>query len=325
MISVIVPIYNVEPYLAKCLDSLKQQTYKQFEVLMIDDGSTDDSALIAYKYATQDRRFRYVYQDNEGQGSARNHGIDLSSGEYLSFVDSDDWVLPTFLQELINLIEDHNADMATCSALRCFENGRTAECTINKSVNETREDIDKYLVSASFSVWNKLYRRDLFTNLRFIPRLKYEDYALMPQVYARCNRIASTSAPLYMYFFRRYSTTNTAAYLDDMLRAHWILNDSEFGQSHKEIMAQYFVRQVMGSYIWKQIQDFRHFKITEQLLDRGEHEYPDLNLYVRSKWGRYLLRRQYLLAALYAVVYDKPKVLYKSILSFFSKVCPRFQ
>lgn len=320
MITVIVPIFNVQSYLHRCLDSLCDQKFRDFEVILVDDGSTDNSASIAKSYVEKDCRFLYVYQENSGQGEARNHGINLAKGEYLSFIDSDDWVQPNFLQVLFDLIKNNGADISSCSATRCFENGRTAECSIQKSTKSVTEDIDGYLKTASFSVWNKLYDRRLFENLRFEKKLKYEDYALMPQVYARCKKIASTDESLYMYFFRSNSTTNMSSFSLDMLKAHWILDESEFGQVHQELMTQYFVRQIMGSLVWKIIQDFQHFDLVDEILLKGKEMYPSLDQYVNSKWGKYLLSGQYHIAAMYAVLHEKPKAIFKKVISLFDTI-----
>ena len=122
MISVIVPVYNSEKDLEKCLQSISKQTYSEIEVILINDGSTDGSEKICLRFAEQDKRFKYFYQDNAGVSAARNNGLSHISGEYFTFVDSDDWIDETYCEKMLRSAQEHNADMTFCR-IKYFENG----------------------------------------------------------------------------------------------------------------------------------------------------------------------------------------------------------
>lgn len=117
MVSVIVPVFNVKPYLAECLDSIIHQTYTDLQIILIDDGSTDGSGAVCDAYAAKDARIRVVHQENRGLSAARNRGIELATGEYLNFVDSDDYLLPDCIETLLKLCIEHDADMSICTYL----------------------------------------------------------------------------------------------------------------------------------------------------------------------------------------------------------------
>lgn len=205
LISIIIPVYGAEKYLARCLDSIQKQTYQNIEVLLIDDDSKDGSADIAKLYAKNDSRFKYFHKENGGQSSARNYGISLARGNYLAFSDDDDTMQPNMIERLLELITKHDGDMAICSrndknndwndkGICVFESG---------AVN-----VENMACVYDFNVpWNKLYRRELIINERF-PLVKFcEDLYLMVKLYSKCNRVVYTSERLYNYDLRENNTT----------------------------------------------------------------------------------------------------------------------
>lgn len=314
MISVVVPIYNVCDYLDRCLTSLREQSFTDFEVLMVDDGSTDQSAKVARSFAQKDKRFIYIYQDNAGQGSARNHGIRLAKGEYFCFVDSDDYVHSHFLQFLYNRLIQTHSDISVCGVQRVFDGGRTANYKItNRDGGNIITDIDEYLLSASFSVCNKMFKRFLFEGLEFPENMKYEDFALMPRVYEKANSIASIEDKLYYYYYRSNSTTVGTKINLDILKAQVILEKSTFAKRHPKIIRVYFVRQVLGTLLWAMSQELKYKSQVMQIVNEGFSKYPDLNKYIKevyigsgkSFWGRLLLNKHYMLACFYACTYEK--------------------
>lgn len=117
LLSVIVPVYKVEPYLRRCIDSIRNQTYRNLQIILVDDGSPDDCGAICDEYTKVDDRIIAVHQENEGLSGARNNGLLFAKGEYIAFVDSDDWLHPQMYETLIRLIEDHRLDMARCSVI----------------------------------------------------------------------------------------------------------------------------------------------------------------------------------------------------------------
>lgn len=311
MISVIVPIYNVAPYLTKCLDSIKNQTYQDFEVLMIDDGSTDSSAEIAKTYTT-DNRFKYFYQKNNGQGAARNHGLDVATGDYVCFIDSDDFISQDYLEVLLELLISHDADIVQCGVNRVWEDGKIKPYDFTGLDDKVFTDIKKYIVTASFVTWNKLYRISLFENLRFPCKVKFEDFALAPQIYDRANRIVATSSRLYNYLWRNDSTTTKVKIQRDILKAFHILESSRFGKSNQDLMQVFFVRQVIGSLIWAMTQQYKLYKSEiKEIMNRAFEQYPQLKGFIKPEYigtnkelfGRLIVDGHYRMAHCYVMCY----------------------
>lgn len=178
MISVIVPVYNVEAYLRRCVRSLLRQTHKDLEILLINDGSTDNSGTICDKLAATDSRIRVVHKANGGLSDARNVGLDMAEGEYIAFLDSDDWADPTWLEALYRLCISHNGEIAECSYRSIFPAFIRAEGPCSGSVMEFTPmqamECNLKWTHCKPVAWNKLYRRDITKNIRF-PYGKYHE------------------------------------------------------------------------------------------------------------------------------------------------------
>ena len=324
MISVIIPIYNVEKYLGKCLDSVKNQTYQDFEVLLIDDGSTDNSGKIAKAYLS-DARFHYIYKANSGQGAARNVGIDMAKGEYLCFIDSDDFVEPNYLEVLYRTLKENGSDISQCSVNRVWEDGRTQLYHYTGNSNQVFRDIKSYLKESSFVMWNKLFRKGLFENLRFPVGIKFEDFALAPQVYSRAKVIASTATPLYHYLWRDNSTTTKTNIQLDILRAQKVLEESCFGKENLEIVQSYFVRQVMCSLLWAMASNQQYAEEFKSIMLDGLRKYPAIEHSIKSAkidkvrqiWCKLMIGKHFRAAVYYVKCYDK---LYSSVRFFYRLV-----
>ena len=175
MVSIIVPIYNTERYLNKCLESIRTQTYSDIEVIMIDDGSTDSSKNIANSYVKRDDRFRLLAQENAGVSAARNHGLDVAQGEYILFVDSDDWLEPQMIEKLVHNMIEYSTDISACQydRSRCF----TGEITEiwNRDIV-----LQNFLMHKQIngSLVNKLFKKELIKSKRLDESIKYGEDAL---------------------------------------------------------------------------------------------------------------------------------------------------
>lgn len=173
MISVIVPIYNVKMYLEKCLSSLAAQTYKDLEVVLIDDGSTDGSDVICKQFTEQNSNFRYFRQENKGISAARNAGIEQAHGKFLAFVDADDWVEADMFEVLYRVIHETNADISAChyivekdgEIIQSFE--ASGEVEVFSPQNKYKELLFSWKRYCGVNVWGKLFRRELLTEIRF--------------------------------------------------------------------------------------------------------------------------------------------------------------
>lgn len=210
MISIIVPIYNVEKYLTECVESLLKQTYSDIEIILINDGSTDSSGKICEKYAKIDDRVKVIHKENGGVSSARNEGIRLSRSKYITFVDPDDYVSCDFIEKLYRLLKDSNADISICNYITVGNNIRFKGKLEKKIINQRDamtllvkdEEMPSYL-------WNKMFRVELFDGLRFMEGYRYEDVRMMHLIFLRANRVAVTDEPFYYYRVREGSITSS--------------------------------------------------------------------------------------------------------------------
>lgn len=188
-VSVIVPIYNTEAYLEACLDSLIGQTLQDIEIILVNDGSTDQSGEIAEAYSRKDSRIKLICQTNQGLGNARNAGLDLAKGKYIAFVDSDDWVIAKAYERLVSVAEQYKADMVMGNLLYCFENGkrmdrfRRKDKTVFENALSGRDCFVRLSEQSAFNpmVVTYLYRRDLIeTNLLRFEPVFHEDALWTP-------------------------------------------------------------------------------------------------------------------------------------------------
>lgn len=189
MISVIVPVYNVEPYLKKCLDSIVNQTYEDLEILVIDDGSTDKSGQICDEYAEWDERVRVFHTDNKGLSAARNLGLKEAKGEWIEFVDSDDWVDRDYCKLPLELANIHNADLIIFRFRKI--RGINRRWRIKPGKKTTEDALRLIHEEASVVVWNKLFRRSLFNGISFPIGKLYEDNAVTHQLIHKATSIYS--------------------------------------------------------------------------------------------------------------------------------------
>lgn len=210
-ISIIVPVYNVEPYLKRCVDSILGQTYQDFELILVDDGSTDGSKEICDEYGQQDDRIIVIHKENGGLSDARNAGLEIASAPLIGFVDSDDWIDCKMYERLVAAIERYDAQISCCGFLRTdgassfgsWSYGLT-ECV---SAERALKDI---MVSwpGNVVVWNKLYRSTLFTNVRFPVGEIHEDNATFYQIIGASQRFVYIEGQYYYYFQRPNSIMN---------------------------------------------------------------------------------------------------------------------
>ena len=212
-LSVIVPVYNVEKYLAECVESLLGQTLTDMEILLVDDGSTDSSGEIAERYAAEyPEKVRCLHVENGGQGRARNFALPLAKGEYLGFVDSDDWVVPDMYEKLCRLADETGADVVSCNFLERYEDG---------TENRVPGAFQEHPLSFAGSCCNKVFRAALVGDLRFPEdRLWYEDFYFSAVMLIRAKHTEYIREPLYIYRRGQPSTmhNNNAAKNLDILR-----------------------------------------------------------------------------------------------------------
>ena len=211
-ISIIVPVYKVEKYLHKCIDSILSQTFKDFELILVDDGSPDNCGKICDEYAKRDNRIVVVHKENGGLGSARNRGIDIARGDYIGFVDSDDWIEIDMYEVLYNICDTYDCDIANCSSIIHFKD-RTQINGGHKLTIHTREEAMKTMLEGKLYdevVWTKLIKRELLDELRFNENIIYEDTDFTYKVIDKADSIGCIGEAKYNYIKREGSTMDKA-------------------------------------------------------------------------------------------------------------------
>ena len=207
LISVIVPVYKAEPYLEKCVGSIRNQTYSNLEIILVDDGSPDRCGEMCDAFAKEDPRIRVFHKENGGQSSARNLGLDNMQGEYVAFVDSDDWVEPGMYQRLYDLICAHDAQIACCGIRNHFPDGRMTyfnpeypsdrQIRVYTMLEALEESLRNFRIT--YSPCDKLYHRSIFRDVRMTVGKIYEDMEMIPKCIERAERIVYDPQPLYCY------------------------------------------------------------------------------------------------------------------------------
>lgn len=210
-VSIIIPVYGVEKYIVKCIESIKSQSFKDFEAILINDGTKDHSIEIAKDRIAGDHRFIILNKENGGQGSARNLGLDNAKGDYIAFIDSDDYIEPDYLRLMYEKITLENADICTCNVRYVDMKGDTVRLFTNRP-SEYRKNNDYLMVAWYISnfMWDKLFHRDIFNNFRFDTSLRTNEdvYILFELIYGK--NITSVSEYLYNYVQRPHATSKGA-------------------------------------------------------------------------------------------------------------------
>lgn len=275
-VSVIVPVYNVELYLEKCLSSLVNQTLQDIEVVVVNDGSKDGSQEIIDQFQQDypDKIFGFV-KENGGLSDARNFGLDKARGQFLGFVDSDDYVSKTMFEEMYNLAVKHKAEMVICNLQKIDENGNvTQKLTQLPGFPEkiVLKDHLSIFSDISYFACNKIFKRELFQERRFKKGIHFEDIELIPQLLLQCKTVAFTSHYHYQYFERQdsISKSHTTKGLDILNAVETVsgkFNQSPFSQQ-TEILKGFQIFQGVYSFL-----AYLAFVKNEAVFDRMFHEY----------------------------------------------------
>ena len=226
-VSVIIPVYNMERYLDRCVESVLRQSYSKLEIILVDDGSADHSGTLCDEWADRDPRIRVIHKKNGGLSDARNAGIDISTGEYLTFIDSDDYVADNMIERLYTALTTNQADMSICNFSFVDEDGnplsgRNPCCPVRDETITGAEAISKLALDQGWVfhlAWNKLYKKELFSDIRY-PVGKYaEDAFIGHRLFGKCNRISCISDVCCYYTQRSGSIMHSKtakSYLHDV-------------------------------------------------------------------------------------------------------------
>lgn len=240
LISVIVPVYNVEKYLDRCVESIVNQTYTNLEIILVDDGSPDGCPAMCDFWAKKDRRIKAIHKKNGGLSDARNVGVSISSGEYIGFVDSDDWIAPEMYERLYESIQRSNSDISACSVQMVWENSITPNRMLVQPQNLilNREDAIEALIKETAikaPVWYKLYNYNLLRGITFKKGKYHEDDYWSYQVVDRAERISIIEYLGYYYWQRVDSIMGKPYSLNrlDQLEAYCERCDYYFGKERR--------------------------------------------------------------------------------------------
>lgn len=281
LISVIVPVYKVEQYLHRCVDSILAQTYTNLEIILIDDGSPDRSGEICDEYAAKDSRIRVIHQENAGVSAARNAGLDVCTGEYIGFVDSDDCLLPEMYEKMLVALIDHQVDISICHWQYEYADGRQ---TVDLSrVDSTlygkmsSREFARFLFKGSYengmvvSPWNKLYKRDFFQTLRFSGKYM-EDDVIHSHIFSREFPVFVVDQQFYIYMENTASLSHQH-FRPDSLRILDIM--AERTELYRD--DPFIVREAKRFYCNIYIEDY--YKAKEARIPM-----PDRKLFARYVW-----------------------------------------
>lgn len=212
-ISVVIPVYNVEKYLSECLDSVVNQTYKNLQIIIVDDGSTDSSGKICDEYAGKDNRISVIHQSNAGAGAAKNTGLELIDGDYFSIIDSDDYIELDMYEKMVNSLEKYNSDIAQCLFRNVFVNDsfdRKYKIKGNyPKILTSKNFLKEYLYDWKYAIfWNKLFKKSLLQNIKFPVGRKIDDEFFTYKLVCNAKKVVNIDNILYNYRMRKTSVMN---------------------------------------------------------------------------------------------------------------------
>ena len=237
-ISVIIPVYKVEKYLKRCVESVVNQTYKNIEIILVNDGSPDKCGEICDKYARIDSRIKVIHKENGGLSSARNAGLDIASGDYIMFVDSDDWISEVSLEKLYDYIEA-DYDIINFKFSFVKENSKELIETHNNIKDSYKCDLITYIDKLfsgelNFFIWNKLYKKNLFDEVRFPEGRNYEDLATIYKLYFNAKSIIVTDYTLYYYWLGNSNSITSNSTVKNM--RDYLLSTKEIYKVNKNYL-----------------------------------------------------------------------------------------
>lgn len=253
MISIIVPVYNTQDYIERCLDSILAQTYSDFEVICVDDGSSDDSGKLCDIYQERDDRIRVYHIENHGVSYARNYGLSMMAGSRFCFVDSDDWVEPNYLERMYDLAKEKRCEVVACGLTQNYEYTLGTKGTVEEIfVFESSKACIRNFICDKNSMhgftWNKLFDTRKFGKIRFHEAVKVnEDCLYIYKIMSACERACFTTLPLYHWYIRKDSACHKRAKKAEFsaaevfLRLYDMLEEKDMAEARRELRYNYVI------------------------------------------------------------------------------------
>ena len=266
-ISIIIPVYNVEKYLKKCLDSVISQSYKNLEIIIVDDGSIDNSLNICLDYQKKDNRIKVIHQENKGLSGARNRGFEESTGDYIWYIDSDDYIENDSLKVIKPYLDKYDIIVFNFNEIR---DNRVIKIKDTKEYDNVNQ---KYMLSYAMA-WNKIFNRKILGGEEFPDRLTYEDLYLMPTLGLKTNRIVFIDNYLYNYVQRSDSILNSGFKLKDKLCALEHLSNVLGLKYYDEIEYLYIYHLVIPC-------------IFDKIIKNYKYNYKEINTIMKEKFPNY--------------------------------------
>lgn len=269
-ISIIVPVYNVEKYLENCIESILNQTFKDYELILVNDGSTDKSGEICDDYKKKDSRIRVIHKANGGLSSARNEGLNVACGQYIGFVDSDDSIHPRMYEILYDLIQKYKADISYCNYKNTYdlinkqhEEIKFMEVSEMNNIQAINSLYEDYIGVKLVVAWNKLYNKDLFNDLRYKVGRIHEDEFMAHRILYKCNKIVYVNTEMYYYLQREGSIMSK---LSDKRRVDKLLSQSDRMRFFKKIDLINICDDICKMYLYE------FLKLYKELINKGEYD-----------------------------------------------------
>lgn len=279
-ISIIIPIYNIERYLRQCIDSILAQTFTDYELLLIDDGSTDGCPTICDEYTEKDNRIRVFHKKNGGITSARNCGVDNANGEWIMHIDSDDWVEPTYVEELYNAAINNKADIAICGFYFAYEDGRLIREHPTLWDNNKEESLHRYISSVWTTTWGSIHKSSIYKDngVRSPKNINFcEDFHLMTRLCYFANKIVSIDRPLLYY--RQHPASYMHATAFKKIQKEELIVYKEILEFYNE---QGKLEICKKAIMWRTIYALRDMILNPSLFDEFKKCCPDKKDYI---WG----------------------------------------
>ena len=259
LVSIIVPVYNVEKYVERCIKSVIMQSYKNIEIILVNDGSTDGSGAICDLYKEKDNRIKVIHKENGGLSDARNCGIRNSEGKYLAFIDSDDYIHSDYIKRMMEEAVEGGSDIVLCSYRKVYLDGSYADCGAF-SLSTDGKDVQNYLYNEKYNpeifdvAWNKLYKKELFSEIWYPVGRIHEDCGTTYRILYRAEKIMVIPDILYYYVIRDGSLKQTLNVKEKM---DWCQNEKERLEFYSKHGMKYLSERSMKSYYYDNVSCLR--------------------------------------------------------------------